>query len=70
MDVREMAVNVHRNVAWVVVRQEVDAMRGESTIGGVRIATNVFQKRRGRWRLVHHHASPVVTEESDKRPSD
>lgn len=63
VDVEEISVNVKPNVAWVVVKQQVDAVRGSDTIGGTRIVTNIFQKRKGRWKMVHHHASPVLTEE-------
>lgn len=61
--VEEVSVDVKPNVAWVIVKQDVEAVRGSMTIGGTRIATNIFQKRRGKWALVHHHASPVLSGE-------
>lgn len=32
---------------------------------GAVLATNVFERRRGEWRLVHHHASPFTSDEVD-----
>jgi ketosteroid isomerase-like protein len=32
----------------------------ESVGGGLLAATNVFRRENGSWRLVHHHASPIV----------
>lgn len=62
VEVEEIGVNVRKNMAWVVCMQTVEGVRGGRSIGGARVATNLFQKRRGRWKMVHHHASPVVTD--------
>lgn len=58
-----ISLQVRMNMAWVVAHQTVRSVRGDAVIGGLRIATNVFQKRGGTWKLVHHHASPVVIED-------
>lgn len=60
VDVDELSVNVRKNMAWVVCMQTIEGLRGIESIGGVRVSTNIFQKRRGKWKMVHHHASPVV----------
>lgn len=67
VEVEEISVNVRRNVAWIVCRQDVKTVRGNFTIGGTRIATNVFQKRKGEWWMVHYHASPVAVEGVEER---
>lgn len=67
LEIEEVSVNVKPNVAWVVVKQDVEAVRGSMTIGGTRIATNVFQKRHGKWAMVHHHASPVISGEDEEQ---
>jgi uncharacterized protein (TIGR02246 family) len=32
---------------------------------GAVLATNLFERRKGEWRLVHHHASPFVADEGE-----
>jgi len=32
---------------------------------GAVLATNIFERRRGEWRLIHHHASPFSADEAD-----
>lgn len=62
-----LSMEISRNLAWVVCRQQIQNVRGRQIIGGERIATNLFQKSGGRWLVVHHHASPVVVEEAGDR---
>ena len=35
------------------------ASHRDETVSAQLLATNVFQRRDGRWWLVHHHASPT-----------
>lgn len=63
IDIDILSVEIRPNLAWMVCKQQVEAVRGKNVIGGMRIATNVFQKARGKWFMVHHHASPVVLPE-------
>jgi ketosteroid isomerase-like protein len=37
--------------------------------GGVLVATNVFVREEGAWRLVHHHAGPIADADEDGRPN-
>jgi ketosteroid isomerase-like protein len=39
------------DAAWVICAEVLP--------GGALAATNLFQKERGAWRMVHHHASPL-----------
>lgn len=32
---------------------------------GAVLATNIFERRHGEWRLIHHHASPFASDEAD-----
>jgi len=32
---------------------------------GAVLATNIFERRRSEWRLIHHHASPFASDEAD-----
>ena len=53
-DVRCTLATAHvmGDVAFVVCREELP--------GAVLVATNVFTREAGAWRLVHHHAGPLA----------
>jgi hypothetical protein len=53
---------VHGDVALVVCREHVE--------GGQLVATNVFVREQGVWRLVHHQASPLATDDEDNEDFD
>jgi ketosteroid isomerase-like protein len=36
---------------------------------GELVATNVFVREEGAWRLVHHHAGPIADADEDDRPT-
>ena len=43
----------------------------ESLPGGELIATNVFARERGAWRMVHHHAGPIAPgADDDEEPPE
>lgn len=65
-----LSMQVRRNLSWVICRQFITTIRGQGSIAGERVATNVFQKQKGRWRLVHHHSSPVVVDDAEQERSD
>lgn len=62
-DVRSRVVGELGYVTCVenLVSEEGDA---GDYLGAV-LATNLFERRRGEWRLVHHHASPFSSDEAD-----
>jgi len=51
-------VTINGNVAWVVGIEKVNAHRANGDVLDISaLATNIFEKRSGKWLLVHHHAS-------------
>jgi ketosteroid isomerase-like protein len=62
-DVRSRVVG---DIGYVCCVENLVSEEGESGdyLGAV-LATNVFERRRGEWRLVHHHASPFSSDEAD-----
>lgn len=68
--IENIQVEVRRNIAWVVCTQNIAAIRGNVAIGGQRVATNIFQKRKGKWCIVHHHASPIVIGEQQDQGNE
>lgn len=60
----------HRDsIAWVTLTENIlSEARGDLAATTV-LSTNIFVKEGGRWRLVHHHASPIPSGPSRPRPS-
>ena len=58
------------DVAWILLVEEIDAAHEDGQrLRASTLATNVFVREQGVWRLVHHHAGPAVTAPSAK-PSE
>jgi ketosteroid isomerase-like protein len=49
------------DVAWVALTEGIDSRHRDSRVEAQVEATNVFERRDGRWLLVHHHGSPVYS---------
>ena len=49
------------DVAWVVLTEEIVSRHRDGKVEAQVQATNVFERRDGRWLLVHHHGSPVYS---------
>lgn len=62
-DVRVRALGDLAYVACIenLVSEESD--KGDY-LGAV-LATNIFERRHGEWRMIHHHASPFASDEAD-----
>lgn len=51
-------VTINGDVAWIVGIEKVNAHRANGDVLDISaLATNIFEKRGGKWLLVHHHAS-------------
>lgn len=64
-DVTRVEVSVAEDVAWVVCTENITSHTLDGISRGRVEATNVFERRDGRWLLVHHHGSPVATSGDD-----
>ena len=58
--VEDERIEVRGDLAWVVCVERLASRAGGSGSEGEVLATNVFRREEGRWRLVHHHGSPNV----------
>jgi ketosteroid isomerase-like protein len=54
-------VGVQGDLAWVVVTENIDTRTRDGKMEARVQATNVFERRDGRWFLVHHHGSPIYS---------
>ncbi|MFQ5572509.1 MAG: nuclear transport factor 2 family protein [Rhodothermales bacterium] len=51
-------------MAWVTCTENIlSQMRGDISVTSV-LATNLFERTEGRWLMVHHHASHVLSREA------
>lgn len=56
------------DLAWVVLRENIETEHQEER-GATQVeATNIFQRQAGQWFLVHHHGSPVYPPFVDREP--
>jgi ketosteroid isomerase-like protein len=54
--IRDMHVAVHGDVAYTTGVEEVDSMFGPTRVRFSANTTNIYVRRGGEWRMVHHHA--------------
>ena len=47
------------DLAWVVLTESIDSRHRDGNVEARVQATNLFERRDGRWFLVHHHGSPI-----------
>lgn len=47
-------------VGWVVCHENITSSVGGEIRKAMTLATNIFERRGGGWKLVHHHASPIL----------
>jgi ketosteroid isomerase-like protein len=62
----DVRIRVVGDIAYVICIENL--VSEESDTGdylGAVLATNVFERRRGEWRMIHHHASPFASDEAD-----
>jgi ketosteroid isomerase-like protein len=52
------------SIAIVVCREEITSITRSGSLQGMRLSTNVFERRDGRWQLIHYHASPLQAGEA------
>jgi hypothetical protein len=59
VSVREPLVSVIGDAAWVTCIEQVTSLL-ETDFTTARVqTTNIFVRRKGQWRMVHHHKTPL-----------
>jgi ketosteroid isomerase-like protein len=56
---RRALVHVLGDTAWVSCVENVTSTSHEGFTTALVEATNIFVRRNGRWKMVHHHAAPL-----------
>ena len=59
-------VHVAGDVAWVSCLENVTTAYQNDISSALVEATNIFQRRQGRWLMVHHHTTPLAGPSPDE----
>jgi ketosteroid isomerase-like protein len=52
-------IHVAGDTAWISCVEHVTSTSDEDFLSSLVEATNIFVRRNGEWRMVHHHATPL-----------
>lgn len=55
----DVSVHVAGDAAWVLCVENIESRQVDGAAAARVQATNVFQRRDGRWHIVHHHGGPL-----------
>jgi ketosteroid isomerase-like protein len=57
----DVLISIHDDIAWVTCTENILSGReGRIAVTSV-LATNLFERHGSEWRLIHHHASHILT---------
>jgi len=62
-DVRAEALG---SIAWVVLTENLESSTYDDPSHSTILATNIYENHHGQWFLIHHHASPIFANSSEK----
>lgn len=66
--IADVRPQVEGDLGWVTCTENIlSDTRGQVAVTSL-LATNVFERRSGEWRMVHHHASHILTGGSPGSP--
>jgi ketosteroid isomerase-like protein len=68
-DLTGVEITVVGDLAWVVCTENITSRTYDGVSRSQVEATNLFERHGGQWRMVHHHGSPVVSEQGSGEPS-
>ena len=64
----DVSVRVGGDMAWVELSEMLEATHEGKPARSQVLATNLFERGAdGRWRLIHHHASPIMVRQATPR---
>ena len=67
-DITGVEISVSGDIAWVVCTENITSQTYDGPAQTQVEATNVFERHDGRWLVVHHHGSPVVSGPVSEEP--
>ena len=67
---RNVRTKVLNDIAIVLLEEEVTFVSGPLAQTRSIIATNIFEREAGEWRMIHHHGSPLASVSSGEGEDD
>ena len=61
----EVSIRVSGDFAWVSCLENIESYRNANFSRSQAQGTNLFLRVKGKWHLVHHHASPITVRPGD-----
>ncbi|MDE2756269.1 MAG: nuclear transport factor 2 family protein [Acidobacteriota bacterium] len=61
----EVSIRVNGDFAWVSCLENIETFQNANFSRSQAQGTNLFFRVKGRWHLVHHHASPITVRPGD-----
>lgn len=59
-ELTELQVQVAGDVAWVICTENITSRVAETPQNSRVVATNLFERIEGEWKIIHHHGSPLM----------
>ncbi len=56
----DVQVQVAEDVAWVTCTENITSRHGDTTQNSRVVATNLYERLEGSWKIIHHHGSPLM----------
>jgi len=68
-DLTAVEVSVVGDLAWAVCTENITSRTCDGVSRSQVEATNVFERHEGRWLLIHHHGSPLLSAPASEEPN-
>ena len=65
-EISEIQLRLHGDVAIVVVQENLTQRGYDGVVKSTVLATNVYERTGGEWKMVLHHGSPVAMPRDDE----
>ena len=59
-ELSEIQIQVAGDIAWVICTENITSRQGETDRETQVLATNLYERIGGEWKIIHHHGSPVM----------
>lgn len=59
-ELTELQVQVAGDLAWVICTENITSRQDDEARVSRVLATNLYERLGGEWKMIHHHGSPVM----------
>jgi ketosteroid isomerase-like protein len=59
-ELTELQVQVAGDLAWVICTENITSRQDDEARVSRVLATNLYERMGGEWKMIHHHGSPVM----------